>query len=128
MKKLFLYICVFSLLLAPYYAYGAFNDVSLGISQYSFSTADTWAPALIQSSAGGQVETISVGANYIDITLFFSDVEGIPIFRENGIKIGHLSDFFVDYELRFRDVLHILGPFLKSYTDPPHPAAHPPQS
>ena len=41
------------------------------------------------------------------ITLHFSDTQGLPIFNEEGSKLGVLHDFFIDYEEIYPSVLAI---------------------
>lgn len=42
------------------------------------------------------------------ITLHFSDTQGLPIFNEEGSKLGVVQDFFIDYEEIYPSVLAIL--------------------
>jgi magnesium transporter len=41
------------------------------------------------------------------ITLHFSDTQGMPVFNDQGAKIGKLQDFFIDYEEIYPSVLAI---------------------
>jgi magnesium transporter len=41
------------------------------------------------------------------ITLHLSDTVGIPLFNEEGAKLGHLCDFFIDYEEIYPSVIAI---------------------
>lgn len=42
-----------------------------------------------------------------NITLHFSDTQGLPIYNEEGAKLGVLQDFFIDYEEIYPSVLAI---------------------
>jgi sporulation protein YlmC with PRC-barrel domain/CBS domain-containing protein len=42
-----------------------------------------------------------------NITLHFSDTLGLPIFNEDGAKLGTIQDFFIDYEEIYPSVLAI---------------------
>jgi magnesium transporter len=50
---------------------------------------------------------MSVFEHFPEISLHFSKSQGTPIFNEEGIKLGVLNDFFVDYEEIYPVVLAI---------------------
>lgn len=48
---------------------------------------------------------MTIFANLTDTTLYFSRLQGVKVRKENQVILGKITDFFVDYEEIYPQVL-----------------------